>query len=386
MEGLVNLAAGELCWLSGFGGIKRGTIDGVTGWPARILEDQAEGSARVQEKKKHGTVLVKSFGDDAYVWAKPTALRPFVKAEEVARKAPARMQPALQAALAEMRRLAAISVAEVTAAQTMLPKAATSVREAPPPVAQTESGLSAYELQRLETMRENQRVLEALGVATASDCLRVATATATTPQKAAVDPEVRAARAAERHARLLEAQVHRRTSSRLQALPLDGSRPKRFAEEYAELDEVAREDAVLRKRARASAAGGGGGRGGRKAAVLDALGPEERAAVAAAYEEASGWLDAMAAYFADKLSEANLRNVMKQATALATGEGVPHTQRSTWFRRGQPVTLDEDLIALRAAANRFLRPEEDPGHGWRLDHPIGKMCLFQAHLHHSRHA
>ena len=45
------------------------------------------------------------------------------------------------------------------------------------------------------------------------------------------------------------------------------------------------------------------------------------------------------------------------------------------------MTLDEDLIALRAAANAFLLPQDDPGHGWRLDHPIGKLAIFQAHRH-----
>ena len=88
----------------------------------------------------------------------------------------------------------------------------------------------------------------------------------------------------------------------------------------------------------------------------------------------------MRRYFVDKLSEANLRNVMKRVTELATGEGVAHTFRGDRFRHGEPVTLDEDLIALRAAANRFLLPHDDPGHGWRLDHPIGKMGIFQAHL------
>ena len=56
----------------------------------------------------------------------------------------------------------------------------------------------------------------------------------------------------------------------------------------------------------------------------------------------------MRRFFTDKLSEANLRNVMKQATALATGAGIPHTRKSNWFRRGEPVTLDEDLVELRA--------------------------------------
>ena len=91
---------------------------------------------------------------------------------------------------------------------------------------------------------------------------------------------------------------------------------------------------------------------------------------------------AMSAFFVDKLSEANLRNVMKQATLLATGEGVPHKRYpNRYFRKGEPVTLDEDMTELRAAANRFLLPEDDPGHGWCLDHPIGKMGIFQAYLH-----
>ena len=45
----------------------------------------------------------------------------------------------------------------------------------------------------------------------------------------------------------------------------------------------------------------------------------------------------------------------------------------TWCRPPSPSSCE-----LRAAANRFLLPEDDPGHGWRLDHPIGKMGIFQA--------
>ena len=43
---------------------------------------------------------------------------------------------------------------------------------------------------------------------------------------------------------------------------------------------------------------------------------------------------------------------------MFNGEGVPHTRRSDYFRRGQPVTLDEDLVALRVQANQFLLPED----------------------------
>jgi hypothetical protein len=68
---------------------------------------------------------------------------------------------------------------------------------------------------------------------------------------------------------------------------------------------------------------------------------------------------------------------MKQARALASGAGVPHTVRADYFRKGAPVDMATDLAVLRADANEWLRPEDDPGHGWRLDHPIGKMQIFQ---------
>ena len=44
-----------------------------------------------------------------------------------------------------------------------------------------------------------------------------------------------------------------------------------------------------------------------------------------------------------------------------------------------------DLVALKADANRFLKPEDDSGHGWRLNHPIGKLIIFQAHLASRKH-
>ena len=166
-----------------------------------------------------------------------------------------------------------------------------------------------------------------------------------------------------------------------------GNAPKRYADEFNPDDEALDEALYRASRKRAKAAANSVGRG--RASRGDAessLSAEERAALAEAYQEAEGWLEQMRRFFAPKLSEANLRNVMKQATALATGAGVPHTVKDAWFRRGEPVSLEEDLVALRADANRFLRPEDDPGHGWRLDHPIGKMGLFQAYLHAKRQA
>jgi hypothetical protein len=82
-----------------------------------------------------------------------------------------------------------------------------------------EDDLSPYERQRLANIRANQLALASLGVADASAALRKCV----TPDKAAVDPAVRAARAAERAARLEEAQANRRVRSCVSILrPLGG--------------------------------------------------------------------------------------------------------------------------------------------------------------------
>jgi hypothetical protein len=372
---------GAVRWLRGFGGCSKG-------WPVRVC-DAREGSAQVKAAKKPDRILVYSFGDKCFVWSKAKALSPLTVTEARAALNKAtndRVKPALNEVIAFLRPEEAIQAPPPSPATTQkkrkrsmdtepeaVPEAA---KETLPEVATTNpDGLCAYELKRLENMAANQKVLEALGIADASSGLRESATAAAAAKRAPRTPEELAARAAARHAALLAAQANRRTSSRLVSGGA-GTPPARYAEEYAALDEA--EYVRVPKRLRKAAGGRQGrGRGSRADSEQSALSEEERTALAEAHAEAKGWLAHMQRYFSNKLSEANLRNVMKQATALATGAGVPHTFKPTYFRKGQPVTLDEDLVALRAEANVFLRPDEDPGHGWRLDHPIGKMCIFQ---------
>lgn len=369
---------GSFVWVSGFGGCKITTAhDGSKArWPARV-EHPDSGGPKVQKAKKVDRVLVKSFGDDRYVWAKPEALVICaVKDVEAAlASASARVRPALEALLHAAKPPSKAKGRPAPAVQPPSPSLVTPEKQSPA------DGLSAYERKRLETIKQNEAALIALGVTSASEELR----RAGTPEKKSVDPLVVAARAQERQRRLEEAQANKRQSSRLLTTPTIDRAPKRYAEQYSFYDDE--EEAALyresRKRMRTTGGigRGSGSRGGKKA-MANNLTEEERAAVARAFEQAEGWLEAMRTFFTDKLSEANLRNVMKQATALATGQGVPHKRYAArWFRKGEPVTLDEDMVALRAAANRFLLPEDDPGHGWCLDHPIGKMGIFQAYLH-----
>ena len=338
-----HLGADDLCWLSGFGGVQ---VSKVARWPARICTPD-EGDDRVRKAQKPGRTLVKTYGDDLFVWAKPSSLSAFEGADEALQRAGPKVKLAIRAAL------------DVRASK----KPVQLHIRAPP------EGLCDYERKRLETMRANQLVLEALGVAGASDSLR----RASTPEKPALNPEQLAERAAKRAARLEEAHKNRRSSARLNESSDTGRTPKRYADEFAMEDDAERHVFLRLPKKRKKAAG--------RPAAFE-LSADERRAIAAAHDGASEWLEAMRRYFTDKLSEANLRSVMRKVTLLATGQGIEHTDgRRERFRQGQPVGLDEDLHALRAEANEWLRPEDDPGHGWRLDHPIGKMCLFQRHLH-----
>ena len=385
-----------LVWVSGFGGCKIRAQDGCMKprWPAR-LEAEGAGGAAVQKAKPAASsrVLVRSFGDDAYIWAKPETLCP-LKTEEVRaalETASARVRPALEAAIAcrpaanKAKRKA--TVQPPSPMQPPSPASPHTPVQPPPPSGvpgSPDDGLSAYERKRLEQIKQNEAALAALGVTSAAEDLRRARAA---DKKKPIDPAVVAARARERQLRLEEAQANKRQSSRLQGTPVADRTPKRYADEFNP-DEEEEEAALYRESkkrmktaSRAGLSGGRGSRGG-KGGVAASLTEAERAAVAEAFEAAESWLEAMSAFFVDKLSEANLRNVMKQATLLATGEGVPHKRYpNRYFRKGEPVTLDEDMTELRAAANRFLLPEDDPGHGWCLDHPIGKMGIFQAYLH-----
>ena len=76
---------------------------------------------------------------------------------------------------------------------------------------------------------------------------------------------------------------------------------------------------------------------------IDARG---RATVAAYYaDDPQRWLPDMQRFLSDKISEANLRTVMRQTTALATGAGVAHTVKfdapghPARFRQGEPISI-----------------------------------------------
>ena len=231
------------------------------------------------------------------------------------------------------------------------------------------SGISAYEKVRLQTIAENRAVLAELGL----EDFKVSPAA----RKRPLSEAELAARTEAKRKRLANAEKNRRSSSRLKGQATAGRKSSRelraLCDEQDRLEAEA--DAIMRRRCRAhNKARTGGPRSA----------PPLTEAERAALESASGeWIDGMRRYFAAKLSDPNLRSVMRVVEKLASGQGVDagglRTQTPT-FCKGQPVSMATDIAALRAEANVWLRPEDDPGHGWRLDHPIGKLALYQAHL------
>ena len=230
--------------------------------------------------------------------------------------------------------------------------------------------LSAYELTRIATIESNEkRLKEILGDAS-EQCRK---------ERRTLTAEELEQRQLTKQRRRQELEANQRSSSRLvqkQArdaeLALAAPAVPSIYESERALDAV---EAELPKRKRAQRK-----RQSREESGA-ALTEEQRQTLASA----EGWLSAMREYFREKLSDPNLRNVMKVAERLASGAGSRcHTKHDGVFCEGRPITMATDFEALRREANAWLHPDDDPGHGWRLDHPIGKCMLFQRHLYEQR--
>jgi len=75
--------------------------------------------------------------------------------------------------------------------------------------------------------------------------------------------------------------------------------------------------------------------------------------------------------------------VIRQVTKLVTGVGVEyhHWPAGVVFRKGEPVTLQDDLAQIKEDAKDFeAQHGRDLGNGWLLNHPLQKMILFRDHL------
>ena len=84
-----------------------------------------------------------------------------------------------------------------------------------------------------------------------------------------------------------------------------------------------------------------------------------------------------------EISPDNRKTVIRQVTKLVTGVGVEyhHWPAGVVFRKGEPVTLQDDLAEIKEDAKDFeAQHGRDLGNGWLLNHPLQKMILFRDHL------
>uniref|UniRef100_A0A7S4UXM4 Uncharacterized protein n=2 Tax=Ditylum brightwellii TaxID=49249 RepID=A0A7S4UXM4_9STRA len=88
--------------------------------------------------------------------------------------------------------------------------------------------------------------------------------------------------------------------------------------------------------------------------------------------------------FHNKISEQNVRNVMRQVRKLARGEGIRYeSPRYGWpencyFMKGTLVTPLSDIVDLMEKGQECEdKWGRDHGNGWLISHPLKKLLLFQ---------
>jgi len=95
----------------------------------------------------------------------------------------------------------------------------------------------------------------------------------------------------------------------------------------------------------------------------------------------TSWLEELEVYLQDeeKISEQNLRSVMRQVKKLVHGEGITyhHWAEGVVFHPKR-ISLQDDFEELHAQAVDFENEHgRDLGNGWLVRHPITKLANFQ---------
>ena len=207
--------------------------------------------------------------------------------------------------------------------------------------------LSEYELQRNKKIAANQAFLETLGLGGTGQKL---------PKKPSA-PRKRKREVVEEH--------EKRRSVRLQGGPAPIERLQDDPRSYEDYEEIRQR----RKRARRQ----------------EPWEPtdEQRERLGEFFvEEFYDFLGTTTPYHRE-ISPDNRKTVIRQVTKLVTGVGVDyhHWPAGVVFRKGEPVTLQDDLAEIKEDAKDFeAQHGRDLGNGWLLNHPLQKMILFRDHL------
>ena len=215
------------------------------------------------------------------------------------------------------------------------------------------ASISEYELARLARIEENRKVLAALNPRAAVDELK---------RQDNVAKELKRKVMAEQRARnqVLKAerakQAPRRASARVAGEP--ACYMPSFDDDTPDVVRSARQQYLeLPSRPR---------RPKKRKLDLAPLSDEQREALS----RSKGWLGDFEHFLTHTLgdSEQNRRQVIKQATKLASGQGVPHPRADATFRAGRAINLGDDFLEMRAEAQEW-EDENGEDYGERRAEP-----------------
>lgn len=262
--------------------------------------------------------------------------------------------------------------------------------------AEPENRLSEYELQRLERIRKNEAYLESLGLLNHKAKMMRQTTRKTK-------------RSQRRAAARVEAGEERRSHRLKTAATQDADTPKLMMLSYANADdrvetpvgqggyydgmsdESSSPTSFAAKMKRESGPDAGRPSTSFRTTRRIVLGNHEDFVLTEAEKQTlatmdSNYLEKFQEFlvYHNKISEQNVRNVMRQVTKLASGQGVRYDSRSYgWkshqiFQKGVKVTPLSDFVELMELAQQAEDEwGRDHGNGWLLRHPLKKMLLFQ---------
>ena len=93
----------------------------------------------------------------------------------------------------------------------------------------------------------------------------------------------------------------------------------------------------------------------------------------------------------DEVSESNRRNVLRQITKLANGEGIRYDSKAygwpqgCYFMKGVSVGPHDNILKLMDAGQECENEwGRDHGNGWLLSHPLKKLYQFQQYCLNSK--
>jgi hypothetical protein len=324
--------------------------------------------------------------EPAQVGGKKTLASPSNETSTPSKAAAATVEPAGQ-------NPAARELFEPTTALT-LPSHATQPGEAIPQIKETftdqgdfirgdtgteRGGLSLYDQQRQERIRENNAMMAQLGI----------TATAQSFNALTAKPN---------HGASPEGLSHRRRTIGVFGPARQSARQRKEPVAFT-FDDLDKATGMLdggndlagggkKRKQAAGSATGASSRRPRPRGRLPVLTQEERDAVAGA---SLGWLTGLQAFLLDAhlharwfgrvASATNVERVMAQVRKLASGNGVDHPRSDATFMRGRPLDLASNVPSLIDEAWEWLNEYgADLGNGWLLNHPLKKVHIYQQHL------